>query len=198
MTEQADFDHAVAVIKARAAGRRPLLMAVDGGSGAGKSVIADQLSRIVGGTVVHGDDFFRASYPADGWARLTPARRCELVFDWERLRSQAIAPLLAGQDASWHPFDTGSPDGLSTETVLAARAPIVVLDCIYSSQPAHAEFVDLTILADADPAVRRSRHNLREGGPDAAWHAIWDPVEDYFFTEVRAAASFDVVIRNHS
>jgi uridine kinase len=197
VTDQADFDNAVAVINALAAERQPLLVAVDGGSGAGKSVIAERLSRAVGGTVVHGDDFFRATYPADGWARLTPARRRELVFDWDRLRSQAIEPLMAGQQTSWHPFDTSAPDGLSTETVCAARAPIVVLDCIYSSQPELADLVDLTVLVSADPAVRRNRHNLREGGPDTAWHAIWDPVEDYFFTEVRTPESFDVIIRNH-
>lgn len=196
MSAQRDLDRAVGVVTARAADQHPLVVGIDGGSGAGKSVIAQRLARAVGATVVHGDDFFRASYPADGWARLTPARRCELVFEWDRLRSQAIEPLLAGQDASWHPFDTNASDGLAAKIVHAAAAPIVVLDCIYSSQPALADIVELSILVDADPTVRRSRHNLREGGPDADWHAVWDPVEDYFFTEVRPPESFDLVIRN--
>ncbi len=47
----------------------------------------------------------------------------------------------------------------------------------------------------ADDRLRRRRLMAREGEPFmTAWHAVWDPAEEYYFRQVCPPASFDLII----
>src|SRR5437762_9851394 len=83
----------------------PLLIALDGGSGAGKSTLATLLERQMDAVVVPLDDFFAAHIPDWEWDTHSVAQRAQDVVDWQRLRAQALEPLLASQSARWLPFD---------------------------------------------------------------------------------------------
>ena len=77
----------------------PMLVALDGGSGAGKSTLAAMLERKIDAVVVPLDDFFAAHIPDWEWDTRSVAQRVQDVFDWQRLRAQALEPLLASQSA---------------------------------------------------------------------------------------------------
>lgn len=182
---------------------RPLLIAIDGGSGSGKSVLAALIAAQTDAALVPGDDFFAANVTDAEWARRTPAEKAREAIDWRRLRTEALEPLLAGMRAAWHPFDFAAgpqPDGtygMRARAEARAPAPVVVLDGTYSARPELSDLIDLSVLVDVPAEVRHRRLSEREEAAFlGAWHARWDAAEAWYFSEVRPRSSFDLVVTN--
>ncbi|GGD58905.1 uridine kinase family protein [Paenibacillus nasutitermitis] len=174
----------------------PLVMSLDGGSGAGKSTLAAELASVLEAAVISCDDFFDASISDEEWDTCTAEQKCLRCIDWERLRKEALTPLIAGREARYHPFSFTSGNGVAASLVTKNPAPVIILDGIYSSLPVLSDVVHFTVLVDVTPEIRRERHNLREGSSDAAWHLRWDSAEDYYFSTIRPPALFDLVVTN--
>jgi uridine kinase len=189
-------DAIVSAILPLVAGRRtPLLVAVDGRSGVGKSTLAACVAARVGATVVESDDFYAGGTDAE-WAQRTAEHKAAACIDWRRLRVDALDPLLAGRTAVWRPFNFATGVGLAAHTVRRAPAAVIILDGVYSARPELSDLVDLAVLVESrDDLVRRRRLIAREGTSFMdAWHALWDEAEDHYFTHVRPRASFDLVV----
>lgn len=196
----------VAEVRRRIAARpsgRPILIAIDGGSGSGKSMLAAGVAEELGAVVVPSDDFFAAAITDAEWDEMAPAERAEAAIDWRRLRAEALEPLLAGSQAAWHPFDFEArtrPDGtyaISTEIVTRDPAPVIVLEGAYSARPELADLIDIAVLVAVPVTERHQRLKAREEKPFRdAWHARWDAAEEYYFGQVRPPASFDLVVTN--
>jgi uridine kinase len=179
----------------------PILVALDGGSGAGKSTLAGILAQETDAVVVPLDDFFAAHIPDREWEARSIEERMRDVFDWHRLRVEALEPLLAGQPARWHPFDFAAglrPDrtyASSEQSAERQAAPVILLDGAYSSSPEIADLIDFTVLVDIPVTERHKRIAEREEETFLQrWHAIWDEVEAYYLTDVRPKSSFDLVV----
>jgi len=169
----------------------PLLVAIDGGSAAGKSVIALLVAAEVSAVIVQGDDFYRTELD---WGVMNAAEKAALCIDWRRARKEALEPLLAEKVASWHPFNFATGIGLAEYVVTRKPAPVIILDSIYSANPELADLLDFTVLIDTPSSIRYARHNDREGHDDTEWHKIWDEAELYYFTKIRRPTSFDLVV----
>ena len=143
----------------------PMLITLDGGSGAGKSTVATMLGQSIHAVVVPLDDFFAAHIPDWQWEAFSIPERAKYVFDWQRLRADALEPLLANQSARWYPFDFAAglrPDGtyaLSTHSVERQPARVIMLDGAYSASPQIADLVDLAVLIDV--SVPERQHQQR-------------------------------------
>jgi para-aminobenzoate synthetase len=173
---------------------RPILVAVDGRSGSGKTHFSQQLAERVGGCHVVADDFWVGG-AEDEWRRRTPRERAAGPIDWRRLRADVPEPLLRSEPASWRPFDWEAGIGLSERTISCAGTSVIVLDGAYSSRPELADLVDVSLLLVVDDATRRSRLRAREGEERmAVWHETWDVAEDHYFEHVRPRELFDAVI----
>lgn len=172
-------------------GAVPLLVAIDGRSGVGKSTLAAELAARRGAAVVSGDDFF-AGGADEEWMRRSPEERAERCIDW-RLRDEALAPLLTGRPAVWLPFYAAETDA---SRVTVAPEPVIVLDGVYSGRPELADLVDIALLiVMGDDSARRRRLIAREGEPFmAAWRPLWDAAEDHYFSKIAPPARFDLVI----
>jgi len=175
--------------------REPIVIAIDGRSGVGKSTLSAALAAHFSGVVIESDDFFSGGADAD-WAQRSPNEKVDLCINWRRLRAEAIEPLRAGRTAIWHPFNFATGVGLADHTVSRDPASLIILDGIYTARPELADLVDLAVLVEmADDLRRRQRLLAREGGPFmTSWHAIWDDAEDYYFTSVRPPESFDLLV----
>jgi uridine kinase len=173
----------------------PIVVAVDGRSGTGKSTLSAWIARHLGATVIDQDDFY-AGGTIEAWQRLTPREKADRVIDWRRVRGEALQPLRAGRRASWRPFDWEAMAGLASEPITAQPSRIVILDGAYSSRPELTDLIDLSILVTLPDVVRRARLMQREGEEFMSeWHAIWDEAEEFYFGAVRPPETFDVVIR---
>ena len=183
-----------AVTRARDRSDRPVLVALDGRSGVGKSTVANRLVPLLDARLVAGDDFY-AGGTDEEWAARSAIKRLEHAFDWRRLRAEALEPLLAGQPASWRSFNWLSWEGLSDEVIVCEAGPVIVLDVVYSGRPELSDLVDIAVLLTLDDRERRARLVSREGAPYIArWQALWESAEDHYFSSVRKPDSFDVIV----
>jgi uridine kinase/molybdopterin-guanine dinucleotide biosynthesis protein A len=174
---------------------RPLVVAIDGPSCAGKSILATAVSLRSGGSVVEGDDFYRSSLP-----RLTVSQReamsdaavVDAVIDWERLRDQALLPLRAGRAATFQPYDWEADDGRLAPPKTIPAANLIIVDGVYAARPEFADLVDVSVYLGVDPPTRARRYAERENDPD--WTRFWERGEAYYFGAVRTPASFDLQV----
>ncbi len=181
---------------------RPIIVALDGGSGSGKSTLAAMLEQRTDCVIVQLDDFFAATIPDWDWDSKSVVERARVVLDWQRVRSEALEPLLAGKTARWHPFDFAAglrPDGtyaISEHWVEKQSAPVIVLEGAYSASPPLADLIDLKVLVNVPVRERHRRLDEREGDKSflQRWHLLWDAVEEYYFTEVMPESAFDLIV----
>jgi molybdopterin-guanine dinucleotide biosynthesis protein A/uridine kinase len=175
--------------------KRPVVVALDGRSGAGKSTLAAALGLRRPATVVPGDDFYSPSIAVldvGSRQRLTDAEVADQVFDWRRLRDEALAPLVRREWARYAPYDWVAQDGRLGKRVELAPSGLVVLEGVYSGRPELAELVDLAVLVDVSPERRRQRLAERDDRSD--WVAVWERGEDHYFGRVRPPGSYDLTV----
>ena len=179
----------------------PIVIALDGPTGAGKSTVAGKLAALLPAAVVPSDDFFAADITAAEWDARSTAERARDCVDWRRLRRDALEPLRAGKSAAWYPFDFAAgerPDGtypMSTELVRRRPAPVIIVDGAYSARPELADLVDLAVLVDPPVSIREDRLAARDAPAfREAWNRRWAEAERFYFTEVSPKSRFDFVI----
>ena len=72
---------------------------------------------------------------------------------------------------------------------------VVVLEGAYSCRPELHDLLDLRVLLDIPPWVRRRRLLEREGDAFRAdWEARWSAAEDHYFGTVMPPERFDLVL----
>jgi para-aminobenzoate synthetase len=183
---------------------RPIVVAIDGASGSGKSTIAQLLCDELPAVIAPLDDFFSADIPDDQWDKFSIKEKMEKVFNWNKARSLALEPLRNNLQAKWHPFDFLAgiqEDGaypLKNKATILNPSKIIILEGVYSSCAFLADLIDITILIDVPVEERHKRLSIRE---DPAflrqWHQRWDAVEIYYFEHIRQKNFFDWVVENN-
>jgi uridine kinase len=146
---------------------RPVLVGVDGRSGAGKTALAARLAAALEdagavAAVVHLEDL----YP--GWTGL----RAGLAV----LCRDVVAPLRAGRAAAYPSWDwlAGAPGPVLT----APAAQVVVLEGVGVLSAACAHRLDVRVWLEAPDHVRRARALARDGATFAPWWDTWAAQED--------------------
>src|ERR1700693_2290810 len=84
---------------------KPLLVAIDGGSGSGKSSIARVIAKQLNATLIATDDFYAGGITHEGWVNRSYKQRAADVINWQSLRTNVLRPLINGMSASWKRFD---------------------------------------------------------------------------------------------
>ena len=185
----------------KGAHQMPIVVAMDGKSGSGKSMLASLVAEYVHAAVIQLDDFFAASIPDAEWDSKSVEQRATDVFEWQRVRSEALEPLLSGRAARWYPFDFAAglrPDGtygIKTAYVELEPAPVILLDGNFSTGPQLVDLVNLMVLVEV-PEIERHAQLAKRQDPSflLEWHARWVAVEEYYYTCVRPRGPFDLVV----
>jgi molybdenum cofactor guanylyltransferase len=172
---------------------RPVVIAIDGPSCAGKSILATAVALRSGGAVIEGDDFYQTVLP-----KLSVAQRDQMsddavvdtVIDWKRLRDKALLPLRSRQPATFQPYDWDADDGRLAPPKTILAADVIILDGVYTARPELADLVDGAVYLGVDPQTRARRYLERHNDPD--WGRFWERGEAHYFNTVRPPASFDI------
>jgi uridine kinase len=170
----------------------PLLVAIDGGGGAGKSTLAASLKSVLDGVaVVHGDDFYR---PLDEAVRhrLTPEEGYASLFEWQRLEAEVAVPLVAGRAARYHRYDWEA-GCVSPDAHQIAPAGIVLIEGVYSLRPELRTYWDVGIYVAAPRSIRMARMADRSENTPSQIER-WEASQAYYETAVNPAATADLVI----
>lgn len=145
---------------------RPVVVAVDGCGGAGKSSLAALVAPLLDDApVVHMDDL----YP--GWHGL--ARAVPLLV------GQVLAPLARGEAASYRRYDWLA-EGYA-ETLVVPRHRYVVVEGVGSSVGAARAYADVRVWVQAPVGVRRQRGADRDSGGFAGHWEQWSDQEKALF-----------------
>jgi molybdenum cofactor guanylyltransferase len=171
----------------------PVVVAIDGPSCAGKSILATAVALRSGASIVEGDDFYRHTLPKLGVAQreaMSDAAVVDAVIDWERLRTEALLPLRAQQSATFQPYDWDADDGRLAPPKTVPAADVIIAEGVYAARPELADLIDVAVYLGVDLAVRARRYDERENDP--GWVRFWERGEAHYFSAVRAPASFDI------
>lgn len=165
----------------RAVRPTPLLLAVDGRSGSGKTTVARRiLDRVPGAAVVHTDDV--AWYHA--------------MFDWSALMADGVlAPLRRGEAVAFRPppWEARARPGAVT---VPAGCPLVVVEGVGIGRRDLAPFFDGLVWVQTDRALAWARGLARDGGgpvQEAFWHE-WEAAERPFLAAERPWERADAVV----
>jgi uridine kinase len=169
-----------------------VVVGIDGPGGAGKSTLARELAEWREDVaIIEGDDFYRPLSESTR-AALTPLEAVDLSFDWERLRDEALAPLLRGERARYRRYDWGS-ERLGEEIATVSATGVVVVDGTYTARPALRGYLDVIVVVEAPRELRIARMLARESNPPDLI-ARRQAAEDWYFERQDPRRGADLVI----
>jgi uridine kinase len=169
-----------------------VVVAIDGASGAGKSTLTGELARLRGDVaIVEGDDFYRPLNESTR-AALTPIEAVDLLFDWERLRDEVLAPLIRGEDAQYRRYDW-TAERLGDDVATVAAQGVVVVEGCYVGRPALRGYYDLIVVVEAPRELCLARQVAR-GEDEPAQIERWRAAEDWYFERQDPRRVADLVI----
>ncbi|RNI18155.1 AAA family ATPase [Flexivirga caeni] len=164
---------------ARAAARRPVVIAVDGRSGAGKTTFAERLAdRLERSLVIHVDDL------CPGWDGLAAIPAL--------LTAQVLVPLRRGEPAAYRRFDWYA-DEFADLVPLPETATVIVEGAGSSVSPARG-YVDVRVWLEAGEPERKERALARDGETYRPNWRRWADQEDRLFAADDTRAHAHVVV----
>lgn len=187
-------------------GASPLLIAIDGVDGAGKSVFADQLARVLmdqGRTVVRAsvDDFHRTRAERYRRGRASPEGFWLDSYDYHQLRTVLLDPLSLGGSRSYrtavHDLVTDQP--VHQPVRHCQPDAVLVLDGIFLHRDELRAYWDFSVWLDAPFDVTAARMAARDGtSPDAddPNAARYRDGQRLYLSQCRPATHASIVIDN--
>ncbi len=169
-----------------------VVVGIDGPSGAGKSTLVRELTLLRDDVaIIEGDDFYRPLTESTREA-LTPLEAVDLLFDWERLRDEALAPLLRGEDARYRRYDWEA-GRMGEDVATVSAAGVVLVEGCYVARPALRGYLDLIVVVDA-PRELCIERQLARGDDTAEAIARRRAAEDWYFERQDPRRVADLVI----
>jgi uridine kinase len=160
------------------------VVAVDGPSGAGKTVFAGRLADALRATgcaveVVHTDDLL------DGWE--------DTVTFWPRLSDGVLKPLRSGEAGSYHAYHWGH-GRFEAEARVVPVPDVLVVEGVTAARRAMRADLARSIFVSAPTDVRLSRALARDGEEIREPLLAWRDREDAFFAEDGTREAADLLI----
>lgn len=168
---------------------RPLVLALDGRCGSGKTTLANTLARQFPASItLHTDDFYLP--PAQrirGWEK-TPCANMDLA----RLRDEALRPAYEGQPVQYRAYSCREGAYLPAREL--AAQPLVILEGSYSHHPLLAPYEDFRVFLTCSDAEQTRRLQAREGDRYPDFAARWIPLEEAYFIQHNIEDTADFVM----
>ena len=162
------------------------ILAIEGGSAAGKTTLAKHLQEIYGATVFHMDDFFLQMHQRTAERFAEPGGN----VDRERFEAEVLANL--GGTVQYRKFDCAAM--CLGEAITVQPGDFVVVEGAYSMHPNLAKYYDFSVFLDISPELQEER--ILQRNPDSAqmFFDRWIPMENAYFEKTHAKDRCSMVI----
>ena len=185
-----DFSALFAMVEERLS-HGAMIMAIDGGSAAGKTTLAALLQERYDAAVFHTDDFFLQPH------QRTAARYAEVGgnMDRERFLQEVLQPLSRGEAVCYRPFDCHSMT--FKDTVCVSPQKLTVIEGAYAMHADLMPYYDVTVFLDVSPALQKARIQTRNTPAMAEqFFTRWIPLEQAYFaaTDIQKRCDLCVAI----
>ncbi|MGO2632835.1 MAG: hypothetical protein ACTH9H_03675 [Galactobacter sp.] len=150
---------------------RPVLLAIDGRSGAGKSSVAEALCRAL--TDVHQLDteVFHVEDAYRGWEGLSAGV--------DHYVQAVLGPLHRGETAVWNAWDWAT-DSVDTAARVTRPASVVICEGVGAACAAARRLLDASLTLVAPAATRKRRALARDGDTYRPFWDVWAAQEEEF------------------
>lgn len=162
----------------------PVIIAIDGRSGAGKTTLAVELAARL--RAHHKVSLFHLEDIYPGWNGLAAGI--------ERYVSTVLAPLSRGEAASWVCWDWENHDDGEPRVTLPAE--IVIVEGVGAAAAAARPLLSAVIWAEAPDHVRRTRALDRDGGTYEPFWDQWAAQEEEWLAADKVPLDADVRVLN--
>jgi uridine kinase len=188
--KNADFDTLCREIDRRLTVASPLLLAIDGRCGSGKTTLALHLREHYGekASLYRMDDFFLP------FELRTPERMAQPSghMDAERFQREVLLPLKRGDPFTYGVYDCQT--GTMQEKP-GSVTPLAIMEGSYSLHPLLREFYDVKVFMTTDIHTQRQRLLAREGETRfQRFLTDWIPREESYFSAYQIEQSADFII----
>ncbi len=188
----AGYDRLVQTIRRRLPGA-PLLIAIDGRCGAGKTTLAQRLQQELGGRVFHMDDFFLRPVQRTAERLAHPGEN----VDHERFLAEVLAPARQGLPVTFRPY-LCRRQALG-DAVHAEAAALTVVEGAYACHPALWDSYDLRVFLTVKPNEQLRRIRRRSGPEQAAvFRTRWIPLEEQYFAAFSIPQRCDILLHSET
>lgn len=167
-------------LKQQKADKSPLLVAIDGRCGSGKTTLGLYLQELFDCNLFHMDDFFLRV------EQRTPERMKEVGgnVDYERFEKTVLEPLQKKQNVFYQPFSCREWKLMQTSEIPYRQLNII--EGSYSLHPYFKDPYDLHIFMDIDPDSQMENIVKRNGIEKAKdFEEKWIPKEEAYFEKFR-------------
>ena len=179
--------------KLLAASDSPIVVAIDGRSGAGKSHLGQLLQDVYDCPVIAMDHFFLRP------EQRSPARLAEAGgnVDYERFSLEVLPQIQANQAFSYQIYNCQDQSFAPSPLIEPHR--LIVVEGSYSHHPALAGDYDLKVFLTVSPETQKERI-LKRNGPIMLERFIkeWIPMEELYFSALQVSEKSDIVLDTES
>lgn len=171
-------------------GKRPILFAIDGRCGSGKTGFAELASGLLvcSSDVVHMDDFYLPPERRGADWMEVPAGNMDL----ERLRREVLdSPDRDNGDTAYRPYDCRT--GLFKDPV-ELWEPLTIVEGTYSQHPSLAKYYDYRIFLTCGREEQTRRLQAREGDCYPTFNRVWRTLEERYFAACGTEKAADLVV----
>jgi len=168
---------------------KEVVLAIDGGSAAGKTTLGRLLGQRYACNVFHMDDFFLRP------EQRTKERLAEVGgnVDRERFAKEILQPLAQGKSVQFRRFDCATQRLGQEQTVTPGR--LTVIEGAYSVHPAFGRYYDLAVFLNIDPDLQKKRILVRNTPAFAGrFFDEWIPLENRYFEATGIRERCDLVL----
>lgn len=188
LKEYADYFGALSEIYRLIQRENPVIVAIDGHCGSGKTYFADLLAKLFSCNVCHMDDFYKPlEQREENWTEI-PAGNMDL----QRFHHEVLHPLKIGQQALYRSYDCMKK--VMKETVPLSPGRLTVVEGSYSCHPLLTAEYDLTIFLTCSRDEQRKRLQAREGDYFSAFEERWIPMEESYLKHYSIEKNSSLVI----
>lgn len=170
-------------------GKEPVILALDGRCGSGKSFLANLLAEVFGCSVFHMDDFYLPLQDRNADWMSQPAGN----IDRARFLKEVLVPLNKGETIQYRPYSCRSGEMLPPRAVQPGR--FAVVEGSYSLHPDFRVFYDYRVFLTCSPNVQQRRIFLRGDGQSLHnFLETWIPLEEQYITAMNVVDICDLTL----